>query len=67
MPTTLDRPFPPLPGASFTTLCGLDVELTVDDFRRALRPSCSACTAAWREHQAQSTRRAAAEKDRARR
>lgn len=65
IPTTVDSPFPPLPGASFTTLCGLDVELTIDDFRRTRRPSCNVCTAAWRKHQDQSARLVKAEKGRA--
>lgn len=52
IPSTTHRPYPPLPGAEFTTLCGLEVVLAPEDFRRdRLRPMCRDCHGKWRAHQ----------------
>ncbi|MBC6451685.1 hypothetical protein GPZ80_31530 [Actinokineospora sp. HBU206404] len=48
IPSTEHSPFPPLPGAQYTTLCGLEIVLVVDDFRRRVnRPMCGECCSTW--------------------
>lgn len=48
IPSTEHSAFPPLPGAEYATLCGLEIVLAADDFRRRVsRPMCRECCAAW--------------------
>lgn len=48
IPNAGDAQFPPLPGATYQTVCGLTVELSTEDFRRDVRRGmCGACNAGW--------------------
>ncbi|MBC6450310.1 zinc finger protein [Actinokineospora xionganensis] len=48
IPNAGDALLPPLPGATYQTVCGLTVELPTEDFRRDVRRGmCRACNSGW--------------------